>query len=148
MAAEKGLKNVYLVAVILFVVGVFCYAAFPAKAPEEPLRVVYSGTNAKQVLFHHDRHMENYGAACGDCHHHPSGDDGVIVACGECHLQAANPDGTPPQLCLDCHADDDAEITDTEMLTKTDAFHGQCGACHESIDQGPASGDCAGCHAL
>lgn len=147
MAAEKDLKNVYLAGAILFVVAVFCYAAFPSKPPEEPLRLVYSGTNAKQVLFHHDRHIEAYGAACGDCHHHPPGEDNN-VSCSECHLQAEAPDGAPPEACLDCHDADDAEITDSEILTKTDAFHSQCGACHESIDAGPATGDCAGCHAL
>ncbi len=147
MAAEKDLKNVYLVAVILFVVGVFCYAAFPTKAPEEPLRLVYSGNNAKQVLFHHDRHIGEYGASCGDCHHHPPGEDNN-VACSECHPQVEAPDGSPPDSCLDCHDAEDAEITENEIVLKTDAFHAQCGACHESIGQGPETGDCAGCHAL
>lgn len=147
MAAKNDAKNVYLAAVVLLIVGVFCYAAFPSKAPEEPLRVVYSGNNAKQVLFHHDRHFEIYGASCGDCHHHPPGED-YNVSCGECHLQAEAQDETPPQACLDCHDEEDPEVTDSEMLAKTDAFHNQCGACHESFDKGPATGDCAGCHAL
>jgi hypothetical protein len=147
MPAEKELKNVYRAAAILFVVGVFCYAAFPSNPPEEPLRIVYSGTNAQQVLFHHDRHIDAYGASCGDCHHHPPGED-YAVSCDDCHLPSANPDGSPPEACLDCHDEEDPEVADTEMLAKTDAFHNQCGACHEGIDKGPPAADCAGCHAF
>ena len=41
MTSEKDLKLVLSVAVILFIVGVLCFAAFPIKSPTIPNRIQY-----------------------------------------------------------------------------------------------------------
>lgn len=105
-------------AAILLVVGVVCYAAFPQKAPEEPVRLMFK-TTAGKVLFDHRTHAADsgYGIACDDCHH--EGDE--PVACSECH-----------------EADSDVTISD--------AIHGNCKGCHEENGAGPV--ECAACHVM
>ena len=56
MTSERDLKLVYSVAVILFIVGLFCYAAFPVKPPDEPLRIQYRSATGN-VLFEHAKHL-------------------------------------------------------------------------------------------
>jgi hypothetical protein len=86
MTSKKQLLFAYGLAIHLLLVGIICYAAFPAKAPDEPIRIMYQ-TNAGKVLFDHYTHTaaSGYGASCFDCHHHPSDDDSALIACGECH---------------------------------------------------------------
>jgi len=144
MTSQKELKVVTSVAVILFVVGVFCYAAYSAKPPDEPLRVYYPAA-AGNVLFLHKDHVETYNADCLDCHHHP-GDDSGMMACGECHPKTVADGDPPPEACLGCHELDD--IKDQPPMARADAFHKQCGDCHQGIGAGPPAADCAGCHYL
>lgn len=144
MISKKKLKIVYGIIIYLMFVGVLCYAAFPVKAPEEPIRLMYEVTAGK-VLFDHKLHTSDagYGLSCYDCHHHPLDDDSAIMACGECH-DAAEEAAAPPEKCSECH--DAEEIADTEMLKRVDAFHGQCISCHEDVEAGPV--DCSSCHVL
>jgi len=143
MTSERDLKLVYSVAVILFIVGLFCYAAFPSKPPDEPVRIQYRSATGS-VLFQHAQHNIGYDVSCYDCHHHPSDDEAALIACSECHLKNPEEDAPPPELCLDCHGAD--EIEDSEMPAKTDAFHQQCTACHSGIGAGPKEKDCSECH--
>lgn len=144
MFSKKELKLAYGVAVCLLVIGVISYAAFPQKAPEEPLRLMYN-LAAGNVLFNHKIHTseEGYGLDCYDCHHHPEEDDSSLIACGDCHLPQAENEAFS-ETCFDCHEED--EIEDTEMTARGDAFHDQCINCHTEFEAGPA--ECAGCHAL
>lgn len=143
MTSERDLKLVYSVAVILFIVGLFCYAAFPSKPPDEPIRIQYR-SDTGSVIFQHARHAADYGVSCFDCHHHPSDDDEAKVACSECHLKNPGEDAPPPEKCLDCHGED--EIEDTEMPSQPDASHDQCSACHSGIGAGPLKQACSECH--
>jgi len=144
MFSKKELKLAYGAAVCLLLIGVISYAAFPLKAPEEPLRLMYT-VMAGNVLFNHKIHAsaEGYGLSCFDCHHHPLDDESALMACGDCHSQQAE-DETVNQACLDCH--DESEVEDTVMVNRVDAFHTQCIDCHKDFEAGPA--ECAGCHAL
>ena len=76
----------YCLAAILLLVGVVCYAAFPRKAPEQPLRIMFKSTGGN-VLFDHKEHMseEGYGIECADCHHTMEDPGEKPEACGECH---------------------------------------------------------------
>ena len=143
MTSERDLKLVYSVAVILFIVGLFCYAAFPSKPPDDPIRIQYRNA-AGSVLFQHAKHNVGYGVSCFDCHHHPADDDAALIACGDCHIKNAADDAPKPEICLDCHDAD--EIEDTVLVAKTDAFHQQCTACHAGIGAGPNEKDCSQCH--
>jgi len=51
MDSKKELRIAYGLAVILLIVGVISYAAFSAKVPEEPIRLMFQ-TAAGKVLFH------------------------------------------------------------------------------------------------
>ena len=125
MKAETEKMIVYYLAGALLVVGVVCYAAFPDRQPDEPIRILLKST-AGNVIFDHKTHTsdEGYGLEdCTDCHHMWEDDGSMPQKCGECHYK--DMDDTP---------------------TRKDAFHTLCIGCHE--EDGTAPVDCAGCHAL
>jgi hypothetical protein len=146
MTSKKELKLAYGLAIILLVLGVISYAAFPAKTPEEPVRIMYKIVAGK-VLFDHKTHTSEsgYGLSCNDCHHHPEDEDESLRACGDCHQIPAEGEAAP-QACNDCHEPD--EIEDTEITKRADAFHSQCEECHKESDIGPIEDDarCSWCH--
>ncbi|MBN2061491.1 MAG: cytochrome c3 family protein [Deltaproteobacteria bacterium] len=117
----------YWIAIALFVIGFVCYAAFPDKTPEEPVRIMLTST-AGNVLFDHKTHLseDGYGIDCVDCHHAWEEDSGERpLACGECH---------------------ERESEEEDMVKRADAFHNQCLTCHE--EDGTAPMDCSLCHVL
>lgn len=125
MGFKKEQLVAFWVAGIFFVIGVVCYAAFPAKAPEQPLRIMFKSTGGK-VLFDHKIHVseEGYGYTCTDCHHDIEAEGETPSACGECHM-SDNGDDAPK---------------------KSDALHTQCIGCHKDSGGGPAK--CDACHML
>ncbi len=143
MTPKKELQFAYALALTLLVVGIFCYAKFPATASEQPLRVMFTSVAGK-VFFDHNTHhaAEGYGIACEDCHHHPA-EEPDTRACRECHQVPAEGD-IVPSACLDCHESD--EIEDSEMSKSSDALHAQCIECHKEYEAGPV--DCTTCHAM
>lgn len=127
MASNKELRLAYGLAIIFLIVGVLSYAAFPAKAPETPLRIMFHSAAGK-VLFDHQIHGSEvgYGAECADCHHElEAGEIEGAEACGACH---------------------EAESDDEDMPNRSDAFHQQCIGCHQDYGSGPE--ECAACHIL
>ncbi len=143
MTSERDLKLVLSVAAILFIVGLFCYAAFPSKPPDNPIRIQYRSATGS-VLFQHAQHVNDFDVSCFDCHHHYVEEEEVAVACGECHLKELEEGAPPPEKCLECHGED--EIEDSVIPAKTDAFHSQCADCHRNIGVGPLKKACAECH--
>ncbi len=176
MRSKNELWIGYAVAVICLLVGVFCYSILPAKPPESPLRVMFSGMGGN-VLFHHQTHIADYGLACKDCHHSVIGSPtDTPDSCESCHLKesvytpALGKNGVfdhPAHSedyglnCSDCHhtyAEGDSgepeacgtchnpESEDGSMLGRVDAFHKQCIECHEASGVTPGGSDCAECH--
>lgn len=144
MTSKKELQLAYGLVIVLFVVGVLSYAAFSAKTPDQPVRLMFKSVAGK-VLFDHKTHTDDsgYGISCQDCHHHPEEDETDFRACGECH--SLPPEGeTLSMSCADCHEPD--EIEGTEMIKKGDAFHSQCIDCHKANEAGPE--ECASCHVM
>jgi len=129
MFSKKELKLAYGLAVCFLVVGVISYAAFPLKAPDEPLRLMFKVTAGK-VLFDHKTHTSEfgYGLSCEDCHH-----------------ELLENQGEQAQPCGECH---DPTEGDEEMPKRGDAFHKQCTGCHDDFDAGPKEEECALCHVL
>jgi hypothetical protein len=124
MTPKRELQIAYGLIIVFLFVGVISYAAFPAKTPDEPVRLMYK-TVAGKVLFDHKTHLSDsgYGLACQDCHHHPEEPEELeeaLVACGVCH-QVLEEGKTFPDSCLDCHEAEDLE--DSEVMKKSDAFH-------------------------
>ena len=155
MTPQKELKLAYSLAAILLIVGFISYGAFPAKPPDEPIRLMYK-TVAGKVLFDHKTHAAETGYAlvCLDCHHHreePDDEEAVdkeepFRPCGYCHQIPAEGE-TLPKTCLDCHETD--EIEDVEEISKrSDAFHSQCESCHQEGGIGPEEERCSWCHVM
>ena len=125
MELKKEKFIAYGLTVVLFVIGVVCYAAFPDQKPEDPVRIMFQSTAGK-VLFTHQMHTseDGYGYECVDCHHLFEGGEGEKPeACGECHL-----------------------VDSEEEPKRVDAFHQQCIGCHEDNGGGPV--ECSQCHVL
>ena len=129
MFSKLQLKLAYGLAIYLLFVGVLCYAAFPAKTPVEPVRLMFNVTAGK-VLFDHKTHSADngYGISCGDCHHTLSEDE---------YADAGS--------CTECHDPDEG---DEETPKRADAFHQQCTGCHEGYGAGPLEKECSACHVM
>jgi hypothetical protein len=127
MFSRKELNWVYAVTVILLVLAVGSYAAFPDRSPKLPLRIAFQNVAGK-VVFDHARHRleAGYGLACGECHHTLAPDE---------YDQAGS--------CTECHA---VEEGDDQMLKRSDALHQQCIGCHREYGGGPV--DCVQCHMM
>lgn len=127
------LKNERMVALyvafILLLIGVVCYAAYPGRSTEEPIRIMFKGTAGK-VLFDMKEHTveEGYGYLCEDCHHD--------------YEEGAMPDGCGIE---DCHT---IEVEEEELLKRELAFHTLCWDCHEEDGVAPQEKECIRCHVL
>jgi len=150
MDIKKEKFIAYCAVVALFVVGVVCYAAFPDKKPEEPVRAMLdTAPDATQgrVLFTHKEHKdhnvkENYGLDCIDCHHqYVKAEDGKVL-----YLRKDNSTGEKPIACRECHKVEKAEGDNPEQPKLADAFHTRCAGCHDDAGHGPGTKDCSGCH--
>ena len=145
MLSNKHLQVAYRLAIVLLVIGLLSYAAFPAKPPENPVRIVYK-TNAGKVLFDHKTHLADrgYGLACLDCHHHPMDEDETTtISCGACHTKPDQQE-MAAATCNECHDPEDYDLGD--MMVRADAFHDQCIACHKEFGAGPV--ECSACHVI
>jgi hypothetical protein len=94
----------------------------------EIYRSVYSGP----VVFTHKKHVDDYGAGCGDCHHDSdfepveSYDPNATYACGECHDEEG--------LIIGPIAENDA--TESDLISyRTNALHRQCIGCHKQYNE-------------
>ena len=128
MGSRQGLKPVWVAIACLLLIAVVSYAAFPAKAPKQPIRVVFQSIAGK-VMFSHDRHLSATGYAfqCDECHH--------TLAPGEFDRAGS---------CTACHPA--GEGGDESVLSRADALHKQCIDCHLGYDKGPT--ECAQCHMM
>jgi hypothetical protein len=147
MTPKRELQIAYSLIIVLFFVGVISYAAFPAKTPDQPIRMMYKSVAGK-ALFDHKTHFADsgYAIACNECHHHPAEPDDpaeALLKCGYCH-QTLEKGKNWPDSCLDCHEAD--ELEDSKMMKKSDAIHAQCIECHKEAGSGPE--ECNSCHVL
>ena len=147
MTSKSELQLALRLTLILLVVGLFCFAAFPVTPPDTPVRIAYQ-TKAGKVNFDHKTHLSEtgYGLNCNDCHHHPGeGEDEIEEAgsCGACHAKPEEAKRVS-QTCNACHDPDDYDLE--EMTARADAFHDQCISCHKDFEAGPV--ECAACHMI
>ena len=86
MFSKNELKLAYGLIIYFLFVGVLCYAAFPPKSPQEPIRLKFEVATGN-VIFEHKKHLDvnGYGLSCGDCHHTLSEDEyDEAGSCSEC----------------------------------------------------------------
>ena len=85
---------------------------------------IYSGP----VKFTHSKHVQDYGASCGDCHHDSDAqpinayDPDAIYACGECHDEEG--------LIWGPAAENDASAGDL-IAHRVNVIHMKCIGCHQ-----------------
>ena len=144
MTSPKQRKIVYGLDIYLFLMGLLCYGAFPAKQSEDPVRIAYRGGATGKVIFAHNTHADpkQIGLDCADCHHHYLDQQETTLACSQCHTPGDSEQ--LPETCNACH--DPGDIEGTELPNKTDSLHGQCTTCHAEFDAGPLEADCSICH--
>jgi len=125
---KPELKSIYAAVACLLLIAVVSYAAFPVKAPEQPIRVAFQSIAGK-VMFSHDRHLSatGYALKCDECHH--------TLAPGEFDRAGS---------CTECHPAGDG--ADEGVLSRADALHKQCADCHVGYGKGPT--ECAQCHMM
>lgn len=156
MGPQKELKLAHSLAIVLLIVGVLSFAAFPAKTPDEPLRIMYKSVAGKS-LFDHKIHAADtaYALACQDCHHHyvfegsaviDEEKEPVVQLCADCHPYKPK-ELAYPESCMECHDEEDLD-EDIVVTERTDAFHDQCENCHLEINIGPIEERCAWCHVM
>lgn len=98
--------------------------ATSAGASGNIFRSIYSGP----VKFTHSKHVEDYGAVCGDCHHDSdaepinSYDPDATYVCGECHNEKGLIWG--PASENDVSADD-------QVAHRANVIHMKCFGCHQ-----------------
>lgn len=105
---------------------------------------IYSGP----VKFTHIKHVQEYGAACGDCHHDENVepieayDPDAVYTCGECHAREG--------LLIGPIAENKTSHED-QLAYRANAIHMQCIGCHQmynnlnQVVRVPES--CKTCHA-
>jgi len=108
---------------------------------------VYRSTYTGSVKFQHAKHVENYGAVCGDCHHDSDFEP----------IESYDPDET--YSCSECHDEEglirgpiaENDVLDSDLITyRANAIHMQCIGCHKRYNdkkhlvQAPES--CITCH--
>ncbi len=98
--------------------------ATDAGGSEDIFQSIYSGP----VKFTHAKHVEDYGAVCGDCHHDSdaepinSYDPDATYACGECHSEEG--------LMWGPSAENDESASDP-IAHRANVIHMQCIGCHQ-----------------
>jgi hypothetical protein len=99
-----------VVAAILAVVAVIGYAVSFSEKPVVPVRVLLPNS-AGQVVFDHQKHVDDFKVACKACHHDSVDPVKFAAACGSCHGAAAKPnfrarhvtEYDDPAFCATCH---------------------------------------------
>ena len=122
---------------------------FPGSS-EKPMETpgVYPRIYSGVVEFPHGRHVTDYGATCGDCHHADSFEPDVdlesgaeITNCVECHDSGGLVYGRP----IDEAAEEDL------LMHRANVMHMRCIGCHEKTSARKkaivAPIACRGCHA-
>ena len=147
-------RFVYILVSIVFVsAATIIYAGTTVKDEIEMKNPAYTEHNKGIVVFSHKKHVEDYKAGCGECHHDESKKplDGLkagdnVANCIECHKIPAE----PPK------GKDAPKLTDVQKREyHAQAVHDNCRGCHKAFnkekglkskDPGYAPTSCKQCH--
>lgn len=145
------IKSLVLVISIVGIAALFFSGSiFAGDTISETLTLETKGCEMKKgpVHFAHKKHVEEYKAACGDCHHD---EKGKPLA----DLKAAD----KVQSCIECHkkpgekpkGKDAPKLSEKEVLEyNAEAFHKNCKDCHKEYNKKnntkAAPTTCTKCH--
>jgi hypothetical protein len=115
------MKTGILMLLTVLAVGLCILASGVLTAADVPEKVLIQNEYPKDrkgpVSLSHKKHVEEYGAACTDCHHEYEGGKNVWQ------------EGQPVKKCSACH--DPAEKKGSAMKLGS-AFHRNCKGCHKA----------------
>jgi len=134
-------------------VGLVLAPGVPAD-PESPAPVqIVSPSSVGEVVFPHQKHFEELGIACVDCHHetsaavlnmpHPQYFEDFWLDCQVCHREAGAP--LASLSCSSCHPGSPTSVADQTLSAKV-AIHRSCWRCHDTGTGESATASCARCH--
>jgi predicted CXXCH cytochrome family protein len=143
----RGLHGVGIISILVFL-GVACSSEPRLDIPVEERiegkqymtidKDAYVKDRAGPVQFTHDRHFEEYGVECKECHHLYDEGENVWT------------EDDPVDTCESCH--DPAYGSDGVYRLEA-AFHHNCRGCHQKVNEekgetGPPAAPvlCQGCH--
>ncbi len=146
-------KNLLLVAVVVGIAFIFAATGIYAgtKAPEmiKMDNKAYKAHKKGIVEFSHKKHVADYGAGCGECHHDKDGKPLDNLVEGKDDVQS----------CLDCHSkpSEKPKGKDAPKLSKkekleyhAEALHMNCKGCHKAFNKKTKSKKapttCTKCH--
>ena len=98
----------------------------------------------KPVTFTHKKHTEDFGIACGECHHDENGEPLELKMGDEVHP------------CYECHnIFKKTKENRRDIMVHENAMHKNCKDCHKEVNieagdpkgrKGPAPTSCTQCH--
>ena len=128
-----SLLMILILGLVFTTVGILSAADVPDEVNIE--NKCYAKDKKGPVPLSHNKHVNEYGAKCSDCHHDYQ--DGKNVW----------KEGDPVKKCVDCHDPNKSEGNVKKLQT---AYHGNCKDCHkEAIAAGKKNAPykkCTDCH--
>ena len=127
-------KKPLLLAVVVAVAGIFIAAGIYAGTTVQDVIEMNNPAYAKHtkgiVHFGHKKHVDDYGATCGECHHD---DQGKPLELKE---------GDDVQSCLECHKETGKKPKGEKLKKKEkimkyhkEALHANCIGCHKVFNK-------------
>ncbi|WP_018123281.1 cytochrome c3 family protein [Desulfovibrio oxyclinae] len=147
---RKRYIPITVIALILLAVSVVGYVT-PAETESPPVKILLE-TKGGNVLFAHQKHLDDYDIACGDCHH-TSGSDPNPPRCTDCHPSKFSPEyleqhsemQMPRRQCASCHHAR-ADISPFDHQGHIDDYAYDCTDCHHGPEIEDEPQRCANCH--
>ncbi len=124
-------KRSLLIAAAVVMATLFMAAGIYAASAPDVIQMQNPGFKKHSkgiVVFHHHKHVAEYGATCGNCHHDDSGqpltdlkDGDDVNGCGECHSEFGKISKA------------DKKLKKKEKVAKyyREALHENCIGCHK-----------------
>jgi cytochrome c553 len=144
---KKSFLLVMAIIAVSFLIAAGLYAACTAPDVIRMENKAYEKHTKKIVDFSHKKHIEEYKATCGECHHDDTGkplelkEGDCVKGCIECHkIPGERPKGK-----------DAPKLTKKERLAyHAEAIHYNCKDCHEKFNRKnntkAAPTTCVACH--
>jgi class III cytochrome C family protein len=141
------LKMAMLILAGILIVGISgLYAGTEVKDVINMENKAYEKHKKSIAVFTHKKHVEEYGAGCGECHHDEKGKPLNDLKMGD-----------DVQNCIECHSKPGQKPKKSKLTPKeelqyhAEAIHDNCRGCHKDFNKKnkpkkKAPTSCNGCH--